>query len=139
AGELAEMAKSLDDSSDEQIEMLEELAKGYDDNTQEAADAMKRGLGEGFDDAIDMVVDFVDDSSTTMRSEMYNAGFEDIGEIAPNETSKGIGSAAHVVNTRLTTLASDMKSPFNNTSGDFSTIGANAMGGLRAGINNNEG
>jgi tape measure domain-containing protein len=139
AGELAEMAKALDGSSDEQISSLEELAKGYDDNTQAATEAMKRGLGEGFDDAVDMAVDFVDESSTTMRSEMHDAGFDSIGRIAPDEMRKGIGAASGAAIGRIRTLASDMKSPFSSTRGDFSAIGASAMSGLNAGISNNEG
>lgn len=139
AGELDEMAKALDGSSDEQIKMLEELAKGYDENTEAATDAMKRGLGEGFDNAVDMVVDFVDDSSTTMRSEIYDAGFENIGEIVPNELSSGIDNQSHIVYTGLNRVAQNMLDSFDNTSGDFSSIGANAMSGLNSGLNNNEG
>ncbi|WP_164219391.1 tape measure protein [Virgibacillus sp. YIM 98842] len=134
AGELDEMAKALDGSSDEQITMLEKLAEGYDENSKAASDALKDGLGDGFDDAIGMVVDFVDEKSSTMRSEMQAAGFENIGKIAPSQMSKGIGAASGAVHSRLRTLASDMKSPFQNTSGDFSAIGTGAMSGLRGGI-----
>ncbi|MFA1820550.1 tape measure protein [Virgibacillus oceani] len=139
AGELAEMAKALDDSSDEQIGSLEELAKGYDDNTQTAIDAYKENMGEGFDNAVDMMVDHVDESSATMRSEMYNAGFENIGKIVPNEMMNGIDNTSDVVFTGLNRFAQDMLDPFDNTSGDFSSIGANAMSGLNTGLNNNEG
>ncbi|GAB3801654.1 tape measure protein [Virgibacillus kimchii] len=139
AGELAEMAKALDDSSDEQIDMLEELAKGYDENTEAATDAMKRGLGEGFDAAVDMVVDFVNNSSSTMSSEVEEAGFDDIGEKVPNELMSGIDNQSHIVYTGLNRVAQNMLESFDNTSGDFSSIGANAMSGLNSGLNNNEG
>ena len=138
AGELAEMAKALDGSSAEQLKLLEELAEGYDKNAETAADAFKENLGDGFDEAVDMMVEFVNDSSKTMRSEMFDAGFHEIGAIAPKEMSDGIDDSADEVYGSMRNVKDKSVAEFDDLGIRFTTIGGYAMSGLKRGINNNE-
>ena len=69
---------------------LDEMSEIYRQGAQIAADALNTQLGEGFEEAVDMAVHFVNDMSTTMIEEIEAADFKSIGKEIPNALVEAI-------------------------------------------------
>ncbi|MCG5104453.1 tape measure protein [Oceanobacillus alkalisoli] len=71
---------------------LAEFAELMDSGASVAGDSFKTSLGDEFDDAVDVMVDFIDEGSTSMREQIKIAGFDEIGSMVPEGLVEGIES-----------------------------------------------
>src|SRR5690625_1148759 len=134
AAELAEVT----DMGDDELKRFKEL---MNDAPKEAADDFKTSLGGGLDESVDLMVDFVDDSSSTLKQEIESADFKSIGEdltdglaggidegsVGPRDAAKKMAEST----TKATKEAFDTHSP----SVVYKDIGTDVTDGLAPGIN----
>src|SRR5690625_3320285 len=134
AAELAVVA----DMSEDELDRFKEL---MNDAPKEAADDFKTSLGGGLDESVDLMVDFVDDSSSTLKQEIESADFESIGgdltdgladgidggSVGPRDAAKKMAEST----TKATKEAFDTHSP----SVVYKEIGTDVTDGLALGIN----
>ncbi|MEN2467883.1 tape measure protein [Ornithinibacillus sp. JPR2-1] len=83
AAELAVVA----DMSDTELKRFAEL---MDKGAETATDSLKTALGDGFEDAVDTMVKFVDDGAKTMREQIKSSGFDEIGSMVPEGLVSGV-------------------------------------------------
>jgi len=133
----AELAVVSDMGGDE-LDRFKEL---MNDAPKEAADNLKTSLGGGLNEAVDLMVDFADDASSTLREEIEAADFESIGGDLTDGVVVGVdGGSVNVQNavenmaddtTKATKAAFDINSP----SKVFQDMGDALTDGLALGIN----
>lgn len=130
----------------EVVNMSEAELKKYSELMAEggnvATDSLKTALGEGFDESVDIMIEFIDDGSKSMRDKIIDSGFDEIGSMVPEGLIEGIEGgiadtekatedmATAVIGAAKDTL--DTHSP----SRVFEEIGESAPDGMVLGISN---
>ncbi|WP_405103051.1 tape measure protein [Oceanobacillus sp. FSL H7-0719] len=119
---------------------LKEFAELMDDGASVAGDSFKTSLGEEFNDAVDVMINFVDDGSQTLREQIKNSGFDEIGSMVPEGLVEGIKSGTGDAEkaskdmadktTKATKEAFDTHSP----SRVYKKIGGDLTDGLSLGV-----
>lgn len=134
AAELEIMANATDE---EMTAFAEALGSG----AEIGGESFKTSLGNEFDEAIDQMIDFVDDSSSTMRQRMESAGFDKIGEAIPEGVVGGVEKGTPNVEKATGDMADSATDAAKSALGVqspstvFKTIGTNITEGLVLGIN----
>lgn len=134
AAELAVMANA---SEEELVRFANTLDKGG----SVAGSSLKTSLGGKYDEIVDKTIDFVDNTSSTMKSQIDKANFSEIGKAIPDgivggvkngtpdveEASKGMAKGA--------ADAAKEEAGIHSPSTVFKAIGGNMTSGLTLGIN----
>ncbi|WP_062052344.1 tape measure protein [Bacillus sp. JCM 19034] len=142
AGELAMLVENLESSNDDQRRELEKLAETYENGADVATDALKNSLGDGFDEAVDVMVHFVDDGSKTLRDQIKKSGFDEIGSMIPEGLVDGVEGGTPQAEEASKKLAKGVADSFkaqariNSPSKEFEEFGGNITEGLVLGIIN---
>ena len=134
AAELAVMAKASDS---ELTKFADTLEKGG----AVAGESLKTSLGGEYDEIIDKTIEFVDSTSLTMKDQIKNANFEEIGKAIPDGVVDGVEKGTSDVSNATGKMMDDStkaaKSAINSNSPSkvYSDIGGDMTGGLTLGIN----
>ncbi|MGY3717071.1 tape measure protein [Sutcliffiella cohnii] len=134
----AELAVVADMSESE----LKRFAELMDTGAEVATDSLKTSLGEGFEDAVDVMVKFVDDGSQTLREKIKSSGFDEIGNMVPEGLIGGIEDGIPGVEKASADMSdkaiqsSKKALDINSPSRVFRDMGTNITDGMVLGINN---
>lgn len=134
----AELAVVADMSESE----LKRFAELMDTGAEVATDSLKTSLGEGFEDAVDVMVKFVDDGSQTLREKIKSSGFDEIGNMVPEGLIGGIEDGIPGVERASADMSdkaiqsSKKALDINSPSRVFREMGTNITEGMVLGINN---
>lgn len=122
---------------------LKKFAKLMDKGAEVAGDSFKTSLGDEFDEAIDVMINFVDDGSKTLREQIKNSGFDDIGSMVPEGLADGIDKGSKNAENASKKMADDTTKAAQNAfqvkspSRVFKGIGSDVADGLALGISDN--
>lgn len=106
-----------------------------------ASQSLKDSLGEGFDEVVDVMINFVDDGSKTLKDQIKAADFESIGIAIPEGVEKGVADGTKGVIKASSEMAKGTSDAFktymdiNSPSRRFKGYGTNITEGLVLGIN----
>ncbi|MBO1005780.1 tape measure protein, partial [Pseudogracilibacillus auburnensis] len=135
AAELAVLAKAGDTE-------LKKFADAIEKGAEVAGDGFKTSLGSEFDQAIDVMINFVDDGSQTLKQQIEKSKFDEIGKMVPEGLIKGVEDGTPKVEKATQSMAEKatksaeeelgVKSP----SRVFKEIGTNVTDGMILGVSN---
>ncbi|MCM3620515.1 tape measure protein [Sutcliffiella horikoshii] len=106
-----------------------------------ASQSLKDSLGEGFDEVVDVMINFVDDGSKTLKDQIKSADFKSIGIAIPEGVEKGVADGTKGVIKASSEMAKGTSDAFktymdiNSPSRRFKGYGTNITEGLVLGIN----
>lgn len=135
AAEVAVMASMTDSELDEYVVM-------FDEQMEAAANASHQSLGEGLEESIDTVIDFVGRTKTTMEQEIKAADFAGIGKDIAEGQAGGIRDGTPEAEkaakdmAKATEDAARKQSETHSPSRVFERIGRDSTDGLVLGFNN---
>lgn len=133
AAELAVVA----DMSDTELKRFAEL---MDKGAETATDSLKTALGDGFEDAVDTMVKFVDDGSKTLREQIKISGFDEIGSMIPEGAATGVEEGTPELEKATEKMADKAilstrkKLRINSPSKVYKEIGGHVTGGMVLGV-----
>ncbi|AAU85096.1 tail length tape measure protein [Bacillus phage BCASJ1c] len=125
------------DMSDDELKRFAEL---MDEGANVATDSLKTSLGEGLDEAVDVMINFVDDGSSTLRDQITSSGFDEIGNMIPEGIIGGIEDgtpgAAKASEDMAIQVSDSFKSAaaIHSPSRVFEDHGVNLAAGVEVGI-----
>lgn len=132
----AELAVIAGMSEDE----LSRFADLMDKGAELAGESFKTSLNNEFDEAVDVMIDFVDASSMTLKQQMEGAGFDEIGMMIPlgvvEGTEEGTPEAEKATEDMIkaTEEAARKQAEIQSPSRVFMRIGDDMTEGLSLGI-----
>ncbi|WP_339148411.1 tape measure protein [Sutcliffiella sp. BMC8] len=106
-----------------------------------ASQSLKDSLGEGFDEVVDVMINFVDDGSKTLKDQIKAADFKSIGIAIPEGVEKGVADGTKGVIKASSEMAKGTSDAFKDymviksPSRVFKGYGKNITEGLVLGIN----
>ena len=119
---------------------LKEFAELMDEGASVAGDSFKTSLGDEFNDAVDVMINFVDDGSQTLREQIKNSGFDEIGSMVPESFGGGVEDGTPEVEKATKDMAnkaidsSKSALEINSPSKVFKAQGKSVTDGLSLGI-----
>lgn len=120
---------------------LKKFAELMDKGAEVAGDSFKTSLGNEFDEAVDVMVSFVDNGSSTLREQIKSSGFDEIGSMIPKGLVEGVEKNSKAVGAATTAMAEDSTNAaknaleINSPSKVFQRMGSGITEGLVLGIN----
>ncbi|WP_096435915.1 tape measure protein [Alteribacter populi] len=135
-----ESAAELQVVSDMSEGELDRFAELMGEGANVATDSLKTSLGDGFDEAVDVMTGFVDDGSSTLRDQIENSGFDEIGSMIPEGLIDGVEGGAPKVEGTSSQLAEGTADAFKREAGIqspstvFRGFGSDITEGLSLGI-----
>lgn len=135
AAELALMARA---SEDELIEFADVVENGG----YEAAEGLKTALGKELDEAVDVMVNFVNQGSKTMREQIKSSKFDEIGSMIPEGAVTGVEEGTPNLEKATekmadkAVLSTKKKLRINSPSKVYKEIGGQVTDGMVLGISN---
>lgn len=135
AAELAVLAKAGE-------EELSKFADAIENGAEVAGTGFKTSLGNEFDDAVDIMMEFVDKGAKSLREQIKKSGFEDIGIAMPEGVVIGVEkgtpdvekASAEMADKSIRATKATLES--NSPSKVFKGIGGDITDGMVLGLNN---